>query len=159
MCRLSHHLVCMTFRITVMTFCVRKDESCLQFFGVSFRSGTEHLAVYLVAGGRVCRLWWVLVWCALLTGLCSGGLVCVIVNLRIFSTRRMNSRTTISFRKRTPPHHTSVRIAGCGTLIRTVWSKSWRSFRISCVRYLWKCNFKTVTSILANFKYYQDSLL
>jgi len=61
MCRLSHHLVCMTFRITVTTFRVRKDKSCLQFFYVSIRSETEHLAVYLGAGRGVCRIWWVLV--------------------------------------------------------------------------------------------------
>jgi len=44
-------------------------------------------------------------------------LVCVVVNLRIFITRRMNSRMTISFRKRTaaaapPPLRSTIKVYG-----------------------------------------------
>ena len=88
-------------------------------------------------------------------------LVCVVVDLRIFSTRRMNSRMTINFRKRAPPtqlYRKNVRIAGCGALEKNC-VKQELAFASDTMRYLWKSNFKTVTSILANFKYYQDSLL
>jgi len=92
-------------------------------------------------------------------------LVCVVVNLRIFITRRKNSRKTISFRKRNPAapppppslYHKSLRIAGCGTLEKNCAASV--SIRFGCYALPLKSNFKTLTSILANFKYYQDSLL
>lgn len=79
-------------------------------------------------------------------------LVCVVVNLRIFSTRRMNSLMIISVRKRTPRFTIKVQgLQDVEHLRRTV--KQELAFVSDTMRYLWKSNFKTVTSILANFEF------
>lgn len=120
MCRLRHHHVCMTIRITVTTFWVLKERVACNFLvchskwnrtlGGIPRCRWESMP-NIVGRMRGC---WLRYFRS--QGNVQWRLVFVVVNLRIFSTRRMNSRMTISFRKREPHLPPLYHIAGCGAL-------------------------------------------